>query len=219
MPTPVVVTRIQNRRGTQTQFNGPSGIYPPGYTGIGGFGSIPGYNIVNYPSVLVPGELALCTDTRRLFMGNINGEYIELGMSAGSDITLVPAVRQLVPSPTFIPTGIEYPTTPFRKILYDLTDSTNANWDYVGTNFSRNGQLEITAVTNFVPAPPVPPFPPITPVTLNDTGTEINKVLPNNITFKAQYKDISAILIEIVYKHNFSGPLTFSSSSVRWLPF
>ncbi len=219
MTSPVVVTRIQNRRGTQTQFNGSSGIYPLGYNGIGGFGSIPGYNMVNYPGVLVPGELAFCTDTRRLFLGNINGEYVELGMSAGSDIILNPLVLQLDPSPTFVPVGIEYPTTSFMKILYNLTDSVSSNWNSIGTNFSRNGQLEITAVTDFEPVSPVYPFAPITPVTLNDMGTEINKALPSSISFMAQYKDLSATLIEILYMHNFSGPLTFSSSSVKWLPF
>ena len=219
MSTPVVVTRIQNRRGTQTQFNGPAGIYPLSYDGIGGFGSQPGYDIINYPGVLVPGELAFCTDTRRVFLGNINGEYVELSTVSGNDIILNPLVLQLAPSPTFVPTGIEYPTTPFMKILYDLSDSVSPDWNSVGTNFSRNGQLEITAVTDFVPVPPVVPFPPITPVTLNDTGTEINKVLPNSISFMAQYKDISATLIEIMYMHDFSGPITFSSGSVKWLPF
>lgn len=64
--TPVVVSRIQNRRGTQADFDN---LYPPGYTGTGG---------AIGPDILQPGELALCTDTRRVFIGNINGEYIEL---------------------------------------------------------------------------------------------------------------------------------------------
>ena len=163
MSTPVVVSRIQNRRGTQSQFNGsyvppgPGPIYPTGYNGIGGFGSVSGpliattstsgtgsvatvsfaaatylenspigssvtitgvtpvgyngiwtvtassgtsvsfasattgvqtvagtitrpYNSINYPSVLLAGELALCTDSGRVFMGNINGEYLEISV-------------------------------------------------------------------------------------------------------------------------------------------
>ena len=76
MASPVVVSRIQNRRGTQVQFDA---LYPVGYTGIGGYGSLPGFNVTNFPDVLLPGELAFCTDTRRLFIGNINGEYTEVG--------------------------------------------------------------------------------------------------------------------------------------------
>jgi hypothetical protein len=147
MSTPVVISRIQNRRGTQIQFNA---LYPVGYNGIGGFGSIfaakttiaasgtgtsatitftggsfvvgstitvvgvtpsgyngtyivdsavgntvtyacsatgaqtvsgqayPTYNSILFPGVLQPGEVALLTDTRRFFVGNLNGEYIEL---------------------------------------------------------------------------------------------------------------------------------------------
>jgi len=69
MASPVTVSRIQNRRGTQAQFNA---LYPPGYTGTGPV------NINLYPNILMPGELALCTDTRRVFLGNLSGEYIEL---------------------------------------------------------------------------------------------------------------------------------------------
>jgi hypothetical protein len=38
------------------------------------------YDISSYPGVLLPGELALTTDTRRVFIGNINGEYLELSV-------------------------------------------------------------------------------------------------------------------------------------------
>jgi hypothetical protein len=77
MASPVTVTRIQNRRGTQDQFDD---LYPPGYDGTGGFGSVVGFNITNYPGVLLSGEIALCTDSRRVFLGNINGEYLELAV-------------------------------------------------------------------------------------------------------------------------------------------
>jgi hypothetical protein len=218
MSSPVVVSRIQNRRGTQAQFNGANGIYPPGYDGIGGFGSIPGYDIVNYPSVLLPGELALCTDTRRTFLGNINGEFLELTSSTSTDILLSPLMIELPPAAIFtVITGLSYIPTPFTKILYDVTDSLSTDWNQVGTSFSRNGQLEITAVAQFSPISN-PPFPDITPVNITDTGTEINRVEPNTITFKAQY-DISSTYIDILYMHDFSGNLTFSTSSIKWLPF
>lgn len=219
MSSPVVVSRIQNRRGTQAQFNGASGIYPPGYDGVGGFGSIPGFNIVNFPNVLLPGELALCTDTRRTFLGNINGEFLELTTSTSTDILLSPMVVQLPPASVFtVITGMSFLPTPFTKILYDVTDSTTVDWNQIGTNLSRNGQLEVTAVVSFTPVPPTPPFPEFGPVTLTDTCTEINRLLPKSISFKAQY-NISASYIDILYMHDFPGNLTFSTSSIKWLPF
>lgn len=220
MTNPVVVSVIQNRRGTQAQFDA---LYPPGYIGIGGFNSIPGFTPVNFPNTIPAGQVALCTDTRRIFIGNINGEYVEMAMVAlpppVTEILLTPLTLQLAPVGTFtlIP-ELTYQATPFTKILYDLTDSVLPDWNVVGTNFSRNGQLEITAVANFVPAAPIPPYPPITPVTLSDTGTDINLVSPNNIQFIAQY-DFPATNIEIFYMHDFAGPLTFSTGSIKWLPF
>lgn len=80
VPYPVTVTRIQNRRGTYSQF---LALYPTGYTGVGGYGSMIGYTSATYPNVLQPGELALCTDNRKMFMGNLNGEYIEVGAGSG----------------------------------------------------------------------------------------------------------------------------------------
>lgn len=84
VPYPVTVTRIQNRRGTYSQF---LNLYPVGYSGVGGFNSIPGYTAAAYPNVLQPGELALCTDNRKMFMGNLNGEYIEVGAGTGGGST------------------------------------------------------------------------------------------------------------------------------------
>jgi hypothetical protein len=207
MSTPVVVTRIQNRRGTQDQFNGAVAIYPPTYDGIGGFGSgafIPPFNVTNYPNVLLPGELALCTDTRNLYMGNINGEYVTLTTSTGTEIFLNPLTASLPPVGVFttIP-GATFTLlpTPFFNLVYSLTDDPAANWDTVGTNFSRNGVMNITAV---VSAP-----------TLTDTGTEIN-LTANSISFQAIYNLGN---IEIQYMHNFAGALTFNTSTIRWIPF
>jgi len=220
MATPVVVTRIQNRRGTQAQFDG---LYPAGYTGVGGFDpgyiSIPPFTIVNFPGVLAAGEIALCTDTRRMFIGNISGEYIEIGdVPAQDNILLNPLVLVLPPAAIFtvIP-ALTYTATPFTTILYDITDVLSPDWNTVGTTFSRNGQLEITATAYFAPIPN-PPFPDVTSVVLSDTGTEVNTVLPNSITFKTEY-DGTQTLVEISYMHDFAGSLTFSSSSIKWLPF
>ena len=205
MSSPVVVSRIQNRRGTQTQFNA---LYPPGYTGTGGYGSIPGFNSTNFPDVLLPGELAFCTDTRRTFLGNINGEYVELAKSSGS-LTLLPLVIQLPPVGVFtvIP-QLTFLNTPFFSILYDLSDNLSPDWNAVGTLFTRNATLQIATLG---PAATVPR------VTSTDIGTEINKTA-NNIYFNAIH-DITLSQVTVSYKHNFAGNLTFSSSSINWLPF
>lgn len=210
MAAPVVVSRIQNRRGTQIQFDA---LYPPGYEGVGGV------DINLWPNILLPGELALCTDTRRAFIGNLNGEYIELDTQMGDGIVLDPLVIVLPPAPTFtvIP-ELTFAVTPFFTLLYSVTNSLSPDWNTVGSVFSKNGEMKITAVVDFVPPPPIPPFPPLTPVTLTDTGTEINVALPADISFIAQY-DGTLSNIEILYTHDFAGPLTFSSSTIRWIPY
>lgn len=203
MASPVVVSRIQNRRGLQAQFDT---LYPIGYDGVGGYGSLPGFDSTNYPNVLLPGEIALCTDSRRIFAGNINGEYIEVGSGAALDLSLLPLVLILAPSATFAPTGISFPATPFFTILYDLTDNPSIDWNDVGTNFSRNGELKVTAVADTGPGS----------ATLVDSGSEINLDLPSTISFAAEY---SGANIVINYMHDFSGPLTFSTTTLKWLPF
>jgi hypothetical protein len=233
MSSPVVVSRIQNRRGTQDQFNGhvyspsgPNSVYPIGYTGVGGYGSFPTFNSSNYPNVLLPGELALCTDSRKIFMGNLNGEYVEVEIVLGDGLFLHPSVWELPPSGSFVPitrllpfpVTLEYDATPFLNVLYDVTDDTlTPDWNTVGTNFSKNGELKITAVAYFSPNIPNPnPFlPDTTPVELTDTGTDINLVQPSDIQFIAQYNGPK---IEILYKHDFPGSLTFSTSTIRWIP-
>lgn len=198
---PVVVSRIQNRRGTQTQF---LGLYPPGYAGVGGFGSISGYTLTNFPNVLMSGELALCTDSRRVFIGNTNGEYIELaeGISGGG-LLLGPVQVSLPPATTFtvIP-SLTYLATPFTDFFYSITDSTSPDWNVVGTNFSRSGTLTITAIS--------------TSATLVDSSSEINTLAPDNISFIAT---LSGPNIEISYMHNFPGNVSFSTSSVKWRAF
>lgn len=90
LPYPVTVTRIQNRRGTYSQF---LALYPIGYNGVGGFDSVPGYTPTAYPNVLQPGELALCTDNRKMFMGNLNGEYIQVGAGGGGSTGTVSSIN------------------------------------------------------------------------------------------------------------------------------
>jgi hypothetical protein len=207
--TPVVVSRIQNRRGIQSQFYA---LYPAGYTGVGGFDSgsyNPPFNIENYPAVLMTGELALCTDSRNLYMGNINGEYIRLGTIGGgvSLNTLVPVTVTLPIAPTFtvIP-QLSYLATPFATLLYSVTDASSGDWNTVGGNFSKNGQLQITAINSGA----------ANPVTLTDTGTEIN-LGSYTLSFIAQYGTNNRI--DILYKHNFPSSLTFSSTDIKWIPF
>ncbi len=141
MPSPVVITRMQNRRGTQAQFED---LYPAGYDGVGGFGSVVGYNITNYPLVLVSGEIAVCTDTRRIFIGNINGEFFEIATTESTvidDLHLQPAVISLAPVGSFTVMAT-YPTSPFKKIFYDVVNSGSLNPNSVGATFSKNGVLE-----------------------------------------------------------------------------
>jgi hypothetical protein len=194
MAAPVVVSRIQNRRGTQAQFDS---LYPPGYNGIGGV------SIIIWPNILLPGELALATDTGRIFLGNLNGEYIELGVAIDTSIVLAPLVLTLPPVGimTVIP-ALTYQATPFFDILYSITDSLNPDWNTPGTNFSRNGLMQVTSIA--------------AQATLSDTSTEVNLDIPDDISFSAQY---SAGNIEILYMHDFAGSLTFSTSSISWLPF
>ena len=210
MASPVTVSRIQNRRGTQSQFDA---LYPPGYTGTGGV------DILLWPNILLPGELALCTDSRKMFMGNLNGEYIEVGAGGGGggdtdNIVLTPITFALTPqsSYTVVPALTISIATPYFTILYDITDLVGAP----GNLFSRNGQLQITAVKSSTSMPPtVPPFPPTTPATLSDVGTEIN-LTAGSISFIAQYSSGS---INILYKHNFSGSLSMSTSTLHWSTF
>lgn len=217
--TPVVVSRIQNRRGTQQQFDGyvysisgPNSVYPQGYNGIAGFGNdplFPEFTIQNYPNVLLPGELALCTDSRRLFIGNVSGTFSEIIIGLqDTDLTrLRPETFTLVPSATW--KKIEGLTlrpsssdpiapTPFLSFLYSVTDAPESRDP--GVNFSKNGLLQITGTT--------------TDVTLSDTSTEINTT-PYTISFKAEY---DTGFITVWYIHNFTSSLSFDTNAIAWLP-
>ena len=313
MSTPVVVSRIQNRRGTQSQFDA---LYPAGYSGVGGFGetqwnappvaftnitgtgsvvtitflstslvspydtllvpgstiivsgtvpviyndtytvssvdtvSVPGYTKVscaaaftglmtvpgqivlpfvaaNYTGVLLPGEIALCTDSRRVFTGNLNGEYVEMTVADEMGLKLLPLTLELIPvaTPTVIP-ALTYLPTNFFSLLYDITDAppdfplplTSAG--LIGPTFARNGEMKITAIKSpMVPAPPVPPLPfsPVTPVNLVDLSNEINLTPAYDISFSARYDNpLAPTHIQIMYQHNFPVSLVFSTATIQW---
>ena len=201
--TPVVVSRIQNRRGTQAQFNALYPVYPN-----------PGSQ-----TALQPGELALITDAPgRVLIGSINGTYLELAVSSTSSSLSFLPLQLVLP-----PTGSTWATmplldttipTPFYSILYSITDaplvgSLPAAANTVGSMFSKNGELSITAIlTQITPLP--------YPVSLVDTGTEINAyTTPYDISFKADYSIDGNI--QISYMHDFPVALTFSTSSIIWL--
>jgi hypothetical protein len=215
MATPVTVSRIQNRRGTQAQFNA---LYPSGYTGVGGYnppGTGPaGFTAAAYPNVLLPGELAVCTDTRRVYIGNANGstlgEYIELEPIFATGETMAPtswslvgpvASFQLIPGP--FSSNLSFSTTPFFTIEYSVTD-VGPNWEAPGVNYSKNGEIKVTATTSAA--------------TLIDEGVEMNPSL-YNLSFMAQYTSPAKTNIQILYMHNYPGTLTLRTSSIRWIPF
>lgn len=282
--TPVIVSRIQNRRGTQSQFDN---LYPGEYisspgaqstmnvvtvtstdglfvgrpvyvkAGIGQFAdgtkvisidsgtqftvdldpAIPlsGTDAIVYspkysgqggatgPDILQPGEIGLCTDTRRVFIGNLNGEYVELtDVPTVSDIVILPVIVQLDPSPdAFVPIpALTHTVTPFLTFVYSIVDQMTSNPNTVGNKFSRNGEMKITAI---VAPSTIPPHP----VTLTDTSTEINTsdLIPSatppytpiqpDIQFIADYDTTGSIRIS--YMHNFPTPLTLSTSTTVWI--
>lgn len=193
--TPVEVSRIQNRRGTQSAFDALYSTYP-------GTGT----------QILQPGELAICTDTRRLFIGNTNGEYVELStLTSGiSSLSLAPLVITLAPTstPTLI-SQLVYTPTPFLSILYSISDTTSATATTVGTNYAKNGEFKVTALAYSVST---------NTTSLTDIGNEINTTsLPSTISFTSNYVS-SGSGIGIYYTHNFPGVLTLSTSTIVWQP-
>jgi len=293
MATPVVVSRIQNRRGTKAQFDA---LYPVGYQGTGFLGSprwrttpapfstingngevvtitisasnlirapivgstivvqgvapavynkpysittvtepavgiivltaddsvmgvmtTPGsislpYVIENYPNILQPGELALCMDSRSIFMGNDHGEYIKISVNESS-LNILPLTLLLEPAatPTLIP-ALSYDAVNFFTLFYDVTDSPpdftppDTTAGALGVTFTKNGQMNITAMT-FIPT-----------VNLVDVCNELNLRPEYDISFSAQFdNNTNPTKIQIFYQHNFPGTLTFSTASLQWL--
>lgn len=209
MALPVTVSRVQHRRGTQDEFDG---LYPPGYIGTG----LTVSERAAWPNILASGEVGLCTDTRRVFIGGINGQYIEFSSAQvvptptptptiESSLTLLPISVILPPKATYtvIP-ALSYNLTSFFSFLYSLTDTAGTDWNAVGTSFAKNGVLQVTAVSGSSPT-----------ATLNDTGTVINST-PHDISFIATY-NTNTSKIDISYIHDFSTSLLFSTGAVNWV--
>lgn len=236
MSSPVVVSRIQNRRGTQLEFNGhvyspvgPFSLYPKGYNGDVGYGNFPDFDAIKYPNVLLPGELALCVDTSRMFIGNTDGRYVEIAQEHLGTTMLSPLSWILQPTtsgtnpPNFQPitnlTGsvLKLIPSPFINISYSVTDSGSDNWDTVGQTFSRNGNLTITTISEsaVLPIPPIN-MPPASNVVISDTGASVHVNANYDISFIAQYNNGE---IEILYNHNFPNDLTLNTNTLIWVPF
>ena len=206
MSSPVTVSRIQNRRGLQSQFNGldPNKIYPTGYNGAApGYGTPPDYNATTYPNVLQPGEIAFCLDTGNVYIGGDNGTFVHVNAPAVPSAFLDPFVIQLLPvsNYTTIP-WLTYQPTPLMNIIYDVVDSGSNLPNVTGVTFSRSGTLSVTVL------------PGTSAATLNDVSSELN----NSgivLLFQAVYV---AGNVEIQYYHNSSSTLTFSTSTIRWNP-
>ena len=182
--TPVVISRIQNRRGLQQDFDN---LYPGGQPGSG-------------PSVLQPGEIALCTDTGRVFIGTtvntLSGYFIELGSGGGGGSS--PLVVSLPPASVWTQMLAPITCTPFHSILYSVVNIVTTDPNAPGTIFSKSGELVITSTT--------------TSATLSDTSTEINSTV-HDISFRA---DLVGGNIMLYYKHDFDTPVTFSTTSIIW---
>jgi len=125
MPSPqVVVSRIQNRRGTQAEFDALSS------------------------PKLQPGEIGLITDSQIVYIGNDFGELIQLYPSSSiSNLNFLPLVISLPPASTFtVITELSFAPVPFLNILYSLTDATTTIVNTVGVQFAQNGELNVTAL-------------------------------------------------------------------------
>lgn len=206
MSLPVIVSRLQNRRGTQSEFDS---LYPEGYTGSGGV------DINQYPGILLPGELALCTDSRSIYMGNLDGEYIQLQHGI-DEIELLPVASTLYPTDVFteIP-ALSFAPTSFFNIDYSITDSDNLNWNTPGVFFAKNGSLQITSVVQTIYS--LGNSSDASIAVLTDIGTEINQ-LDKSISFIAQVNS-TGNRINILYKHNFSTNLILQTATKKWVPF
>lgn len=195
--SPVIVSRIQNRRGTQAEFDS---LYPPGYKGVGG---------ATGNKVLQPGEIGLCLDSRRVFIGTLNGEYIEFGQGAGTGgggtgtFSFEPLTLSLAPSSSFIAIpALSLSTTPFFNIFYSAADSATT-LGAVGNNYARNGTLTITATKSNA--------------TLTDNYTSITDN-QYELDFIAELSSNGAD-IQVKYRHNFPSALTLTTGTMAWAAF
>lgn len=192
------ITRFTNRKGTQAQFDA---LYPRQYNGVGGV------DLARYPNVLAQGEIGLCTDTCRVFMGTLNGEYIELeaDRATTSQVQLQPFVRYLIPSNTFRPIpGFSFRSVPLMNIEYSVSDSSSSDWTRPGKEYTKNGKLTVSSIDGNV--------------THLDSAVETSPNYNYDIYFKV-VTDSSGLACTMFYRHNYKATLTFSSQSTQWAPF
>ena len=193
-----LVTRFTSRRGTQAEFDA---LYPPGYTGTGGV------DLKLYPKVLAQGEMGVCLDTSRVFLGALNGEYIELDSSSDVQQLMVrPATVILPPSSGFarLP-HLDSIYSPFLLIKYSITDNIGAEWTAPGVRYTKSGTLRITASNGEYP-------------TAVDTGNEISYDYSKDVYFTVK-TDTAKNNIYVYYRHNFPWPLRLSTAVVSWVGF
>jgi len=199
MTAQVVLSRIQNRRGTQAQFDA---LYAPA---------------APIEQQLQPGEIGFCTDTNRVFIGRDVGTFTEIttnGAASVVDATLefIPMSVTLPPTATWAPVlSMAFTLDPlsttsgYISVLYSVLETGSTT-----TPFTKSGTLTISSS--------ISPNPVATISTLTDSGTEIN-VYPDpkpDISFKAVY---SGGTVQISYIHNFVSPLILRSSSIHWQGF
>lgn len=198
--SPVIVSRIQNRRGTQAEFNA---LYPPGYSGVGG---------ATGTKILQPGEIGLTTDTRRVFIGNLNGEYIELtgAGGGGGGINFTPVVASLPTTSVFTEVPeLSYSATSLFNITYSVTNAGDSQPGSPGVSFSRTGTLTVAAILNQSGAGSA---------TLTDDSLELDPSNSADISFIAEY-DQPTGLVKIKYRHNYLSPLILTTGTMAWAPF
>ena len=192
--TQVVLSRIQNRRGTQAEFNALYNIGAPS------------------GEQLQPGEIGMCTDTKRVFIGTTTGAYTELNAAGHSLVAtdaleFIPMQATLVPQTSWTSIGIFAYTVPSTatsigvlNILYSLTEPVTL----ATAPYTKNGTLCVTSTT--------------TSASLTDTGSEINLYTGTapDISFRAIF---GGGTVQIQYKHNFTGSLIIKASTVHWVGF
>lgn len=207
----VVLSRIQNRKGTLVEFED---LYAP----------------LSDPSLqLLPGELGLAFDEStgeyRLFIGGLtSGTYTEIAIDGNpttldSTLNISPLVVYLAPSAIWSPVtslwytpSISNSNTCLLNILYGVVEQELTPVPMSTTPFTKSGQLSITTT-------PVRSGDSFTPVSiLTDTGTEINQY-PDpqpDISFRATY---SGGTVQVEYKHDFPGLVQLSTSTIKWATF
>jgi len=213
----VVISRIQNRRGTIAEFQA---LYPLDYDGSSGYNStkFPNYNPTDYPNVLQPGEIGLCTDSEQLFIGSINGTYLGVQVEeSNNNLNFAPIVVLLQPS-NWIAVGPELefdpPISSFLNIFYTLSDVNPITG--AANQYSKNGTMSITETASLVQLSDTGIEINTYPVTLDPNGIPLN---PIDISFETRYTSIPGGSIQVFYKHNFPNPLYLSTATIQWGPF